>query len=151
MRVVFYTLSRDDMSTFEGKIPGDVIEKTGEEGFYTIGGADKEGRLIGFTQFYIGNTDKGIPCGDIRYIFVEHDRQRKGAGTKMLSKVHSILGKSGVNKCLVFLSKKDACEVFFKVNGYLFTKNDPELDGYQKRNCHGAAGSGSSQGICLIG
>ena len=151
MRVVMYTLNRDDMNTFKGKIPEEVPLNCGEEGFFTVGGADKEGKLIGLTQFYVGNTAKGIACGDIRYIFVEKDLQRNGVGTKMISKVHSILGKSGINKSMVFLPKKEPCEGFFKVNGYLFTRNDPEMNDYHQLHYRGVKDSGYEQGVCLIG
>ncbi len=146
-----YSLSRDDMNAFKGKIPEDIFRNCKEEGFFTVGGADKEGKLIGMAQFYIGNTSKGVTCGDIRYIFVEKDQQRKGVATKMLSRVHSILGKSGINKSLVFLSKKDPCQGFFKVNGYLFTRNDPEMSDYHQINYQGVKDTGYEQGVCPVG
>ena len=118
---------------------------------FTVGGADKEGKLIGLIQFYVGNTAKGTTCGDIRYIFVEKDLQRKGVGTKMISKVHSILGKSGINKSMVFLPEKEPSEGFFKVNGYLFTRNDQEMDEYHQLNYQGVKNTGYEQGVCLIG
>ena len=69
----------------------------------------------------------------------------------MISKVHSILGKSGINKSMVFLPKKEPCEGFFKVNGYLFTRNDPEMNDYQQLHYRGVKDSGYEQGVCLIG
>ena len=150
MRVVMYTLNRNNMDAFKGKIPEEVIEKCGEEGYFTVAGADKDGKLIGLTQFYVGITEKGESCGDIRYVFVESDHQRKGVATKMMSRVHSILKKSGIDKCMVFLSKSDTCEGFFKVNGYLFTGNNPEMSDYHQRNYQGVSGNGFRQGVCLI-
>ena len=146
-----YTLNRDDVNAFKGKIPEEVLLNCEKEGFFTVGSADKEGKLIGLTQFYVGNTAKGTTCGDIRYIFVENDLQRKGVGTKMISKVHSILGKSGINKSMVFLPKKEPSEDFFKVNGYLFTRNDQEMNDYHQLNYQGVKNTGYEQGVCLIG
>jgi hypothetical protein len=84
------------------------------------------------------------------YVFVGEDNRGRGAASRMLSQVHSILKKSGVDKSMTVLSKKQDEKQLFTENGYIFMKPDKESIEFLE-GLHGdVSPSKSEQGIYWV-
>ncbi len=145
-----YTVSRSDIGIFEEDIPDSVMSNCGRPGFFVLGAADQENNLVGMTQFHIGMLPDGECVSDVVYVFVGEDNRGRGAASRMLSQVHSILKKSGVDKSMTVLSKKQDEKQLFTENGYIFMKPDKESIEFLE-GLHGdVSPSKSEQGIYWV-
>ena len=126
MKFGMYTVSKKDIEMFADQLPEYVIENCGKKGCFMIGAVDEENTLIGLAQFYIGMLEGGEFISDVIYVFVDEEYRRNGAASKMLNKVHSILKKSGIEKSLTLVDKKQEEKALFSENGYVFMKPDTD-------------------------
>lgn len=122
MRYGMFTINKSDIEEFKDLLPEFVLENCSKRGIFMIGAANEDMRLLGLTQFYISMMSEGNFCSDIVYVYVAEAFRGKGIASKMLKRVHSIMKKSGVEKSLAFLGKKQQEQQLFKENGYLFMK-----------------------------
>ena len=120
MRYNMYTVNRHDIELFEDQLPDDILSNCGKPGFFVLGAADDDNNLVGVTQFHIGMLPDGECVSDVVYVFVGEDSRGRGAASRMLSQVHSILKKSGVDKSMTVMGKKQDEKKLFTENGYLF-------------------------------
>ena len=126
MKYGMVTVQRNDIGGFEEYLPEYVLDNCGKQGCLMIGAVDPDYNLVGITQFYIGMLEDGTIVSDVVYVYVNEDKRRNGIASRMLSKVHSIVGKSGIDKSLTFMDEKKEEKELFKGNGYMFMKIEEE-------------------------
>ena len=122
-----YTIRRRDLEEFGSAIPDYVLEKCSKKGFFVIGAVDENKHLIGMTQLYVRFLPEEGAVSDIVYVYVSERFRGKGVASRMIRKVHSIMKKSGAERCIAFMKKKQEEQQFFVKNGYLFTKAEDEM------------------------
>ena len=150
MKYGMVTIRKNDIENFIDFLPDYVLENCDKQGCFMIGAVDQDYNLVGLTQFYIGMLEDGNIISDVIYVYVNEDERNKGVASKMISKVHSILRKSGIDKSLAFLDEGQEVKVFFKGNGYLFMKVGNELVTDLKVVHEDVFPSGMEQGVCWI-
>ena len=150
MRYNMYTVSREDIEGFKNDLPETVLTNCGKPGFFILGAADPENNLVGMTQFHIGMLPDGECVSDVVYVFVEEDSRGRGAASRMLSQVHAILKKSGVDKSMTVLGKKQSEKQLFTENGYIFMKPDKESIDFFKELHQEVSPMKSEQGIYWV-
>ena len=123
MRYGMYTLSRQDVEKFKDALPGYVLANCGRKGVFVIGASDKDGQVIGMAQFYVGMLPGNDAVADIVYVYVADEYRGNGVASKMIAEVHKIMKKSGGEKCLALLKKRQKEQRLFESNGYLFMKS----------------------------
>ena len=122
MRFGMYTVTKNDLGSFENKLPKYVFDNCGKKGYFTIGALDPDNNLVGVTQFFIGMFKNGEFASYVVYIYVNEEFRGNMAASRMLWKTHNIIRKSGIKKSLVFIGDEPEEKDFFTQNGYLFMR-----------------------------
>ncbi|MCR4643567.1 MAG: GNAT family N-acetyltransferase [Lachnospiraceae bacterium] len=150
MKYEMYTLNREDITVFEDVLPEYVVDNCGKEGCFMIGAVDADDNLVGLAQFYVGMLENGEFVSDLVYIYVAEEYRGNGAASRMISKVHSILKQSGLEKSLALTEKKSEVKALFTENGYLFMKLEKdsvkELENVHDR----IVPAKTEQGVCWL-
>lgn len=119
MRINPVTLEKKDIDFFSGRIPDEVINNTGADGYYTIGALSSKEELLGIAQFCVGTGGRHHTEAGINYIFVEEEARGKGVGLKLIAEVLSILGKSGIRQVYVFAAGDAPLGDFLRKAGFI--------------------------------
>ena len=107
MKTGIFTLDRETLEEIGELLPGYVIRRAQEPGYFTLGAIDDHDEIIGITQFYINITEEGAGFAEIVYIYTMDGCRREGIGAKLLDKVNRILKKSGVPVSTVLVPASD--------------------------------------------
>ena len=93
MRFGMYTVTKNDLGSFENKLPKYVFDNCGKKGYFTIGALDPDNNLVGVTQFFIGMFKNGEFASYVVYIYVNEEFRGNMAASRMLWKTHNIIRK----------------------------------------------------------
>ena len=151
MEYDIYTISREELAQFEDRLPGYVLERAGDNGFYLIGAIGSDDSLAGFLLFNVGQLPEGEVISSLVYVFVDEDCRGDGVGSSLLDAAHEIIGRSHINKCLVVFDKKHAKKRFFVENGYVFMKLEKGASDVAARSLGRPGAPGMEQGVFWIG
>ena len=121
-----YTLDRSSVERFRGVLPEYVLANCGKNGVFVVGETAKDGRIIGLTQFFVRLLPGDNAIADIVYVYVVDEFRGNGVASRMIAEVHEIMKKSGGEKCLALLKKKQKERKIFERNGYLFMKTEAD-------------------------
>ena len=134
MKIEVFSLDPGHLLNFRGRIPTNIFDNSERDGFYTVGAVVNESgevSLIGLAQFFVDMNRSGECYAELVHIYVFDEYRRKGAGTGLTDKIMSIIGKSGMKKCIakvpaegderLKISPKDL-EAFLIESDFLFAK-----------------------------
>ena len=151
MKYGLYTLSRHEIEKYEDQLPGYVVANSGRKGVFMLGATDKDMRIVGLTQFYVRMLPREGAIADIVYVYVMDDSRGHGVASRMIAEVHKIMKKSGGEKCLTLLKKKQREQQLFERNGYLFMKSESDSIGYLEEVHEDITPARTQQGVYYIG
>ena len=138
MRMQFYTLEKQDIEPLRQYIPSNTADRTGEEGYFTLGAVcftEEEAKLMGMAQFYVDSAADSDCYAELVYVYVTEEYRRQSVGARMVSKADAILSAEGVGVFMTRFSPDDENrpagelpgdekEEFLKECGFIATKED---------------------------
>ena len=150
MRYGMYTLGRNSMERFREVLPEYVLANCGRNGVFVVGAAAKDGRIIGLTQFFVRMLPKDDAVADIVYVYVVDEFRGNGVASRMIAEIHKIMKKSGGEKCLALLKKKQKEQQMFEKSGYLFMKTEADTIGFLEEVHEDPSSALVEQGVYYI-
>ncbi len=150
MRYGMFTISRKDIEEFKEILPEYVVANCNKKGVFMLGATDEDMCLMGLTQFFVGMLPGRCVITDIVYVYVFDEYRKLGVASCMIREVHKIMKKSGVEKCLTFLEKKQSEQQVFRLNGYIFMKPEKDMIGYMNEVHDGIVVDYVDQGVYYV-